>query len=60
MQNALGNMSGIIGPIVTGMIIDAYGGFGWGFALAGAAAALGAVWWAWIVPPIRELGTAPA
>lgn len=55
MQNSLGNISGIVGPIVTGMIIDAYGGFGWGFALAGGVAAFGALWWAWAVPSIREL-----
>ena len=55
MQNALGNISGIVGPIVTGMIIDAYGGFGWGFALAGGLAASGALWWTWAVPEIRQL-----
>jgi len=34
MQNALGNISGIVGPVVTGLIIDYLGGFGWAFALA--------------------------
>ena len=58
MQNSLGNISGIVGPIVTGMIIDAYGGFGWGFALASGLAALGALWWAWAVPEIRQLDRA--
>ena len=55
MQNALGNVSGIVGPIVTGLIIDYLGGFGWGFALAGLLAGLGAVWWAWAVPEIRQV-----
>ena len=55
MQNALGNISGIVGPIVTGIIVQRYGGFGWAFALSAAVAALGAVWWAWLVPPIREV-----
>ncbi len=55
MQNSLGNISGIVGPIVTGMIIDAYGGFGWGFALASGVAASGAVWWAWASARIRQL-----
>lgn len=55
MQNALGNISGIVGPIVTGVLIDRLGGYGWGFALAGGLAAFGAVWWAWAVPPIRQV-----
>jgi MFS family permease len=57
MQNALGNISGIIGPIVTGLIIARFGGYGWAFALSAAVAALGAVWWAWVVPPIREVAS---
>jgi MFS family permease len=55
MQNAIGNVSGIVGPIVTGLLIDHLGGFGWGFALAAGIAALGAVWWAWAVPEIRRV-----
>lgn len=55
MQNALGNGSGIVGPIVTGVIIDKLGGFGWGFALAAAVAAFGALWWAFAVPEIRQV-----
>ncbi|MFO1254859.1 MAG: MFS transporter [Sphingomonadaceae bacterium] len=55
MQNALGNISGILGPIATGLIVDYLGGFGWAFALAAALAGLGAVWWAWAVPEIRQV-----
>lgn len=55
MQNALGNISGIVGPIVTGIIVQSYGGFGWAFALASAMAALGAIWWAVLVPEIRQV-----
>lgn len=55
MQNALGNVSGIVGPIVTGVIIDTLGGYGWGFALAAGVAAFGALWWAWAVPEIRQV-----
>jgi len=54
-QNALGNTSGIVGPIVTGLIVDYLGGFGWAFALAAALAGLGALWWAWAVPEIRQV-----
>lgn len=55
MQNALGNISGIVGPVATGVLIDQLGGYGWGFALAAAAAALGALWWIWAVPEIRQV-----
>ena len=55
MQNALGNISGIVGPIATGLIVDYLGGFGWAFALAAGLAALGAAWWAWAVPEIRQV-----
>lgn len=55
MQNALGNISGIVGPVVTGLFIDYLGGFGWGFGLAAALAASGALWWAWVVPEIRQV-----
>jgi MFS family permease len=55
MQNALGNVSGIIGPIVTGLIIDRLGGYGWGFAVAAGVAAFGALWWAFAVPEIRQV-----
>ena len=55
MQSALGNIAGIVGPIGTGMIIDNFGGFGWAFALAAAMAALGALWWATVVPKIEQV-----
>jgi MFS family permease len=55
MQNALGNVSGIIGPVVTGLIVDYLGGFGWAFAQAAVLAALGALWWAVAVPEIRQV-----
>ncbi len=55
LQNALGNVSGIVGPIATGLIIDYLGGYGWAFASAAAVAALGGVWWLLVVPPIKQI-----
>jgi MFS family permease len=55
MQNALGNGAGIIGPIVTGLIVDELGSYGWAFAIAALVAGLGALWWRWVVPPIRQI-----
>ena len=55
IQNGLGNIpSGIVGPIVFGMLIDRYG-FGSAFYLAAAVAAFGAIWWAICVPAIKRI-----
>jgi MFS family permease len=56
-QNALGNVSGIVGPIATGLIID-FGGFSAAFIVTAAVAAGGAIWWLLAVPPIRQLSDA--
>lgn len=53
-QNAIGNLSGIFGPIVTGIIVDSSGYLS-AFHLTAAIAALGALWWAVILPPIRQV-----
>lgn len=54
VQNAIGNLSGIIGPIVTGIIIvDA--GFTMACWATAAVAALGALWWIRGVPRIEEI-----
>jgi MFS family permease len=53
-QNALGNISGIIGPPVTGLIIDR-AGFESAFMLTAGIAAIGAVWWAVGVPRIEQV-----
>jgi len=53
-QNALGNLSGIFGPPITGMIVDR-AGYGSAFALTAAIAALGAAWWGFGVPRIEPV-----
>jgi MFS family permease len=53
-QNALGNLSGIFGPIVTGIIVDR-AGYSSAFVLTAAVAALGAIWWAVGVPKIEQV-----
>ncbi len=54
VQNAIGNLSGIIGPVVTGFVIQSAG---WNNALllTAAMAAVGAVWWALGVPKIEQV-----
>lgn len=55
VQNALGNISGIIGPIVTGLIVDYLGGYGYAFASAAGLSLLGALLWWKMIPEIRPL-----
>jgi MFS family permease len=54
VQNAFGNSSGILQPIITGIIIDR-AGYASAFYLAAAVAAFGALWWAVGVPAIRQV-----
>lgn len=54
MQNFIGNFSGIIGPIVTGVIVDA-GGYGGAFYLTAAVSAFGALCWLVLVPRIEPI-----
>jgi MFS family permease len=54
VQNAFGNLSGIFGPIVTGIIVD-HAGYASAFYLTAAVGAFGAVWWTWGVPRIEQV-----
>jgi MFS family permease len=55
VQNALGNsFSGILGPVVTGMIVDA-AGFNGAFYVVAAVAILGGIWWLVGVPKIEQV-----
>ena len=53
-QNAVGNSSGIFGPLVTAYIID-HAGWTNAFLLTAAFAAVGALWWAFGVPKIEPI-----
>lgn len=54
IQNALGNLSGILGPIITGMIIDRTG-YGSAFVVTAAVGVAGAIWWLVAVPRIAPI-----
>jgi MFS family permease len=58
VQNAFGNLSGIFGPIITGIIVDR-AGYGSAFVLTAAVAAFGALWWAVGVPRIEQVDFTP-
>jgi MFS family permease len=55
IQNSLGNLAGIIGPALTGLIIDNTGHFTLAFVCAAAVGVLGFVGWVLMVPRIDEL-----
>jgi len=54
-QSAIGSLSGAVGPVVTGAIVDATGGYAGAFAFAGAVSLLGAGLFLWVLPTIRPV-----
>ncbi|WP_341633141.1 MFS transporter [Sphingomonas agri] len=54
IQNAIGNLSGIFGPILTGFIVQR-AGYTSACIVTAAIAAAGALWWIVGVPKIREI-----
>ncbi|MDB5494057.1 MAG: major facilitator superfamily 1 [Phenylobacterium sp.] len=54
-QNMIGNVAGIVGPLVTGVLIDKTGGFGAAFAVAAAVALSGIVSWCLMIPKVAPL-----
>ncbi|GAA4754909.1 MFS transporter [Sphingomonas daechungensis] len=54
VQNAIGNLSGIVGPIVTGIVVQR-SGYNAAFVLTAVIAAIGAIWWAVGVPKIEQV-----
>jgi MFS family permease len=54
VQNAIGNLSGIIGPIITGIVVQR-AGYNSAFVLTAVIAAVGAIWWAVGVPRIAQV-----
>lgn len=55
VQNCVANTAGIVGPIVTGWIVDRTGSFSVAFLLAAAVVLLGVVGWGPIIPRVGEV-----
>ncbi len=55
LQNCIGNIAGIVSPIVTGALVDATGGYGVAFIVAGAVTIVGVLGWVVVVPRIEPL-----
>ena len=54
VQNSIGNVSGIIGPVVTGIVVQR-AGYESALVLTASVALVGALWWAWAVPRIEQV-----
>lgn len=54
-QNCVGNVAGIVAPIITGAVVDRTGQFTWAFAVAGLAAVGGVICWAVVVRRVEPL-----
>jgi MFS family permease len=54
VQNAIGNLSGIFGPVLTGFIVED-AGYNTAFVVTSLVAAAGALWWIWGVPKIVKV-----
>ena len=55
LQNFIGNLSGILSPVLTGFIVDRSGSFGWAFVVAAAVSLLGALAYGIVIPRIETL-----
>jgi MFS family permease len=54
-QNCIGNLAGIVAPIITGAVVDKTGEFTWAFAAAGVVSVAGALSWATMIGKIAPL-----
>lgn len=55
VQNCIGNVSGIVGPLVTGAIIDATGSFQMAFITTAGVALSGLIGWHLLIPKVEPL-----
>ena len=54
-QNGLGNIAGIVGPLVTGMLVDRLGNFDLAFGLAAGVALTGIFGWLVLIPKLAPI-----
>jgi len=60
IQNCVGNCAGIIGPIITGLIVDVTGQYYWAFITAAAMATIGIAGWGLMIRKVAPLDWASA
>ena len=59
VQNFMGNFAGIVGPALTGFVVQSTGSFFWAFAITAAITLLGSLAWIFVVGPIRQVPWGP-
>ncbi len=55
VQNLIGNLSGVLAPLVTGFVVDRTGEFFWAFAIAAAVALIGSIAFGVLIPSIEPV-----
>jgi MFS family permease len=55
VQNMIGNLSGVVAPVVTGFVVDRTGEFYWAFAIAAAVALIGSFAFGALIPCIEPV-----
>ncbi|MBS0409163.1 MAG: MFS transporter [Proteobacteria bacterium] len=55
VQNCIGNIAGIVAPIITGVVVDRSGAFVWAFVIAAGIGLLGVVGWGLIVRRVEPV-----
>jgi MFS family permease len=55
VMNGVGNTSGIVGPILTGLLIQKTGSYVAAFLVSAAIVAFGAIWWRVALPKIEQV-----
>lgn len=55
LQNAAGNVAGMVAPIVTGFLVYSTGQFGLAFALVAVLNVLGVIGWVWVLPAVAPI-----
>lgn len=54
-QNFVGNLAGLVAPVLTGFVADRTGHFYWAFAILAAVALAGALFWAFLIGPVEQV-----
>jgi MFS family permease len=55
IQNCVGNLAGVVAPIITGLVVDRTGQYDWAFIIAAAVATIGIVGWGLLIKQVAPL-----
>ena len=59
LQNCIGNLSGIVAPALTGLVLQRTGQFFWPFAIAAGVCLLGALCYGFVLGPVEQVTWGP-